>query len=130
AVIFEEDFSTVNTGWGTRTYAYGETLFAPGASEGAAFPTRSLLLSHVSGNTTTMISSSPVFSGVSGDQDYALNFSIRLSANNFNAAITLWDSAKTNQAPLNIKIRNNGTMEAAYFDSVDETNKFISLGAY
>ncbi len=130
ALIYEEDFSTVASGWNTRSYAYGETLFAPGSPTGAPFPTRSLLLSHHSGNTTTMVSSSPLFAGVEGNGQFELSFSVRLNQNNFNAAITLWDSAKTNQAPLNIKIRNSGIIEAAYYNSGTGANQFVSLGSY
>lgn len=118
APIYDEDFATISAGWSIGTSTPGTISFAAGAGSGPAFPTRSLLLSHVPQNTTRLTSTMPSgqysIARTSTDES-TFQFDLRLNRTNTAGWIVFYDNSHTSQLPMFINV-TGGNFNVGYWD--------------
>ncbi len=128
--VYEQDFETVQSGWGIGTYGGGEIEFADGSSAPAAFPTRSLLLSHIPENTSRLTGAAPSsdFSiPRTEDQLYQFQFDLRVSRTDMNVFTYIQDRNFTGQLVLLMRFTPAGDLTIDYNNgSANVSETFIS----
>ncbi|HWL53490.1 MAG TPA: PEP-CTERM sorting domain-containing protein [Chthoniobacteraceae bacterium] len=135
-VVYEQDFESVATGWSTGASANGSISFAAADSAAAAFPTRSLLLSHNSANTARLVSLMP--SGqygipvlpVPSGLTYTLTFELRVSRTDTAAYVAFYDSTQGSQLPMLIQLTAGGEIRTGYWNGTANQNDFVLLSGY